>query len=369
MPVLLSIADIAGAFPKYRVAFVVAEDLTIPPERSAALDALIREREAQARERWAGFELARIPGVAAWREAYKGFGIKQTRYRSSVERLVKNVWPGRELARVNTFVDLYNAVSLAHVLPLGADDLDQVTPPFAFRYARPDDNFVDMADAAGGEDERGAGSAKGGRGRLRRRHQGSLPALELAAGRPLADRAADHAGDRHGASQRGRRRRGCRDRPRRPDRPLLRRAVPDGDPGRGTAGLPISEASPEHCSAACVRPLKRIKISLCVLSTRVAAAEAMSGTEPLSFEQLNAVLRGAAEPTRLRILALLAEMDLTVSDLTEILRQSQPRISRHLKLLAEAGLVERSREGSWAFFRLPQENGSADLARAADRAA
>ena len=89
----------------------------------------------------------------------------------------------------------------------------------------------------------------------------------------------------------------------------------------------------------------------------------MTGAEPLSFEQLNAVLRGAAEPTRLRILALLAEMDLTVSDLTEILRQSQPRISRHLKLLVEAGLVERSREGSWAFFRLPQENGGAELAR------
>ena len=151
MPVLLSIADIAGAFPNYRVAFVLAENLTIA-ERSAALDALIREREAQARERWAGVELARIPGIAAWREAYKGFGIKQTRYRSSVERLVKNVLQGRELARVNTFVDLYNAVSLAHVLPLGADDLDQVTPPFAFRYARPDDNFVDMADAAGEDD-------------------------------------------------------------------------------------------------------------------------------------------------------------------------------------------------------------------------
>lgn len=153
MPVLLSIADIAGAFPNYRVAFVLAENLTIVPERSAALDALIREREAQARERWAGFALVRIPGVAAWREAYKGFGIKQTRYRSSVERLVKNVLAGRELARVNTFVDLYNAVSLAHVLPLGADDLDRVTAPVAFRYARPDDSFVDMADAAG-EDAR-----------------------------------------------------------------------------------------------------------------------------------------------------------------------------------------------------------------------
>ncbi|HEU6443189.1 MAG TPA: metalloregulator ArsR/SmtB family transcription factor, partial [Microvirga sp.] len=64
------------------------------------------------------------------------------------------------------------------------------------------------------------------------------------------------------------------------------------------------------------------------------------------------VLRAAAEETRLRILALLAEGELSVSDLTDILGQSQPRISRHLKLLVEAGLVERHREGAWAFFRL-----------------
>jgi DNA/RNA-binding domain of Phe-tRNA-synthetase-like protein len=150
----LSIAEIADAFPSYRVGIVVAEDLVIPAERPAALDALIREREGAARARWAGVELARVPGIAAWREAYKGFGIKQTRYRSSVERLLKNVLAGRELARVNGFVDLYNAVSLAHVLPLGADDLGAVAPPFAFRYARPDDSFVDMAGATpGGETE------------------------------------------------------------------------------------------------------------------------------------------------------------------------------------------------------------------------
>ena len=80
-------------------------------------------------------------------------------------------------------------------------------------------------------------------------------------------------------------------------------------------------------------------------------------------------LKAAGEETRLRILALLAEAELTVSDLTEILRQSQPRISRHLKLLAEAGLVERFREGAWAFFRLAERGGSAELARDAGRAA
>jgi DNA/RNA-binding domain of Phe-tRNA-synthetase-like protein len=147
----ISIAEIADRFPDYRVAVVVAEGLTIAAERPAGLDALIAARETAARERWGGIELAQIPGIAAWRAAYKGFGIKQTRYRSSVERLVKNVLAGRPLARVNAFVDLYNAVSLVHVLPLGADDLERITPPLAFRFAHDGDSFVDMADIETGE--------------------------------------------------------------------------------------------------------------------------------------------------------------------------------------------------------------------------
>src|ERR1700755_3234789 len=85
----------------------------------------------------------------------------------------------------------------------------------------------------------------------------------------------------------------------------------------------------------------------------------------LSFDALNAALKAAGEDTRLRILALLAEAERTVSDLTDILHQSQPRISRHLKLLAEAGLVERFREGTWAFFRMAEgsEIGHALLAQ------
>jgi ubiquinone/menaquinone biosynthesis C-methylase UbiE/DNA-binding transcriptional ArsR family regulator len=84
----------------------------------------------------------------------------------------------------------------------------------------------------------------------------------------------------------------------------------------------------------------------------------------LRFDALTTALKAAGEETRLRILVLLAEAELTVSDLTDILNQSQPRISRHLKLLAEAGLVERFREGTWAFFRLADSGGGAELARA-----
>src|SRR5471030_2338655 len=89
----------------------------------------------------------------------------------------------------------------------------------------------------------------------------------------------------------------------------------------------------------------------------------MSGSAHLAFDDLNAALKAAGEKTRLRVLVLLAEAELTVSDLTQILRQSQPRISRHLRLLVEAGLVERFREGAWAFFRLAEGTGAADLAR------
>jgi ubiquinone/menaquinone biosynthesis C-methylase UbiE/DNA-binding transcriptional ArsR family regulator len=84
----------------------------------------------------------------------------------------------------------------------------------------------------------------------------------------------------------------------------------------------------------------------------------------LGFNALNAALKAAGEETRLRVLALLSEAELTVSDLTDILRQSQPRISRHLRLLAEAGLIERFREGTWAFFRLTEHGGGAEVGRA-----
>jgi ArsR family transcriptional regulator len=78
------------------------------------------------------------------------------------------------------------------------------------------------------------------------------------------------------------------------------------------------------------------------------------------MDSLLAQLRAAAEPTRLRLLALCARHPLCVSDLCEVLGQSQPRLSRHLKLLVEAGLLERIPEGANAYFALPQ---GAELAR------
>lgn len=68
--------------------------------------------------------------------------------------------------------------------------------------------------------------------------------------------------------------------------------------------------------------------------------------------EIVALLKAAGEATRLRILALLTEGELSVKDFTAILGQSQPRVSRHLKLLADAGLIVRNPEGAWAYYRL-----------------
>jgi ArsR family transcriptional regulator len=81
------------------------------------------------------------------------------------------------------------------------------------------------------------------------------------------------------------------------------------------------------------------------------------------MDGLLTALRAVAETTRLRLLVLCARGELTVSELAQILGQSQPRVSRHLKLLCEAGLLDRFREGSWVFYRLSSDSAASALAR------
>jgi DNA-binding transcriptional ArsR family regulator len=84
----------------------------------------------------------------------------------------------------------------------------------------------------------------------------------------------------------------------------------------------------------------------------------ISPTQPVperrDADRVVAALRAAGEQTRLRVLALLSEGELAVGEIAQALGQSQPRVSRHLKLLTEAGLVERAPEGAWVFYRLPR---------------
>jgi ubiquinone/menaquinone biosynthesis C-methylase UbiE len=85
--------------------------------------------------------------------------------------------------------------------------------------------------------------------------------------------------------------------------------------------------------------------------------------QTLAIDPALAALHATGEETRLRLVALLAESELTVSEVVAILGQSQPRVSRHLKLLVEAAVVERRREGAWAFFRLAVSSAAGSMAR------
>src|SRR3546814_9692258 len=75
------------------------------------------------------------------------------------------------------------------------------------------------------------------------------------------------------------------------------------------------------------------------------------------------IFRALADPTRLRIVALLREMELAIGELAVVLDQSQPRVSRHVRILVEAGIVERRREGSWVFLRIIR-GGAVEIGRA-----
>ena len=81
------------------------------------------------------------------------------------------------------------------------------------------------------------------------------------------------------------------------------------------------------------------------------------------FDTLLPRLRAIAEPSRLRLLAILARGEFSVSELTEILGQSQPRVSRHLKLLDDSGLLERFREQHWMYYRVAGDTEGGRLAR------
>jgi SAM-dependent methyltransferase len=90
-----------------------------------------------------------------------------------------------------------------------------------------------------------------------------------------------------------------------------------------------------------------------------------TGTIPgLPFGRLLEISDAVAEVSRLRIWALLNEAELTVSELTEILRQSQPRVSRHLKILVDAELIQRTPEGAYAFFRAVRGTPESDVGAA-----
>jgi DNA/RNA-binding domain of Phe-tRNA-synthetase-like protein len=127
-------SEIFTAFPEVRIGVVAFEGVSNGGE-SPELLALLRREEDAAAGRLAGAAIPEHPHIAPWREAYRKFGAKPKDHPSSIENLLRRVVKGHRLPHINLLVDLYNAVSLRHLVPIGGEDLAAVDGDVALRFA------------------------------------------------------------------------------------------------------------------------------------------------------------------------------------------------------------------------------------------
>lgn len=131
-------------YPGYAVLVIYASGVT-NSESTGQSVAMLREAETQARETFGGEKPTSHPHVVAWREAYRSFGSKPSKYLSSVEALLGRTLKGNDLPAINAIVDLYNAVSINHVLPVGGEDRDALTSDLVLKLADGSEPFDAMS--------------------------------------------------------------------------------------------------------------------------------------------------------------------------------------------------------------------------------
>ncbi|WP_449352824.1 B3/B4 domain-containing protein [Streptomyces shaanxiensis] len=145
MTLSLTVSDEVRALaPGFTHLAVEAHGLVNGPSTDAS-SALLDDAAARLAVRLDGRAPHEDPHMAAWREVYTAFGAKPSRTRNSAEALAKRALSGAGLPRVNLLVDLYNAISVAHLVPVGGEDLDRVRGGMRLVRATGDEDFVTVA--------------------------------------------------------------------------------------------------------------------------------------------------------------------------------------------------------------------------------
>lgn len=145
MSLTLTVSDEVRALaPGFVHVAVEAHGLAAGPS-NADSSALLDDAARRLAARLAGRAPHEDPHMAAWREAYTAFGAKPSRTRNSAEALARRALADGGLPRVNTLVDAYNAVSVAHLIPVGGEDADRITGGMRLARATGDEPFVTVA--------------------------------------------------------------------------------------------------------------------------------------------------------------------------------------------------------------------------------
>jgi len=134
-------SEIFKSFQGVCLGVVVAKEINNTGENPEVLS-LINEKEQMIRQSMSIENLSQQPRISSWRKAYSSFGAKPKKYKSSVESLYRMVLKGMSMRNINKVVDIYNYISLKHMVPVGGDDLRKVEGDIILRFARGDETFT-----------------------------------------------------------------------------------------------------------------------------------------------------------------------------------------------------------------------------------
>ncbi|HEA64661.1 MAG TPA: hypothetical protein ENI02_00755 [Candidatus Aminicenantes bacterium] len=134
-------AKIFEHFPEIKLGAVMAKNIDNHGVNDEIMQ-LIREKEREIRENYDTETLSQHPKINSWRGAYSSFGAKPKKYKSSVERLYRMILKGLDLRHINKIVDLFNYISIKHMIPAGGDDMAKVDGDITLKFAVGDETFI-----------------------------------------------------------------------------------------------------------------------------------------------------------------------------------------------------------------------------------
>jgi DNA/RNA-binding domain of Phe-tRNA-synthetase-like protein len=133
--------QIFETFPGINLGVIIARQIDNTGSADEVIE-LIRKREREIRENYNTETLSQEPKIESWRKAYSDFGAKPKKYKSSVESLYRMILKGVDLRPINKIVDIYNYISVKHMVPAGGDDAAKVDGDIVLRFARGDERFT-----------------------------------------------------------------------------------------------------------------------------------------------------------------------------------------------------------------------------------
>jgi len=134
-------SQIFKTFPGLNLGVVIARQIDNTGSADEVIG-LIRKREREIRENYNTETLSQEPKIESWRKAYSAFGAKPKKYKSSVESLYRMILKGVDLRPINKIVDIYNYISVKHMIPAGGDDAEKVDGDIVLRFAGGDERFT-----------------------------------------------------------------------------------------------------------------------------------------------------------------------------------------------------------------------------------